>query len=398
MGKSSGNWPSCLVIKLGTQVVIREDCQLEVGRLSDLVSEMVQLIRAGRSLLVVSSGAVGLGRAALRLTHGAGLDLIEKQACAAVGQNLLMEFYRSAFGNHGISTAQVLLTADDFSSRKRFLNLRSTLRKLLELGVVPVINENDTVSSAELMEDQQSKSFGDNDRLSALVAGKLGADLLILLTTVDGVFTDDPEKDPSARPIGLIDDFSVLTDVRTRGTSRRGRGGMAAKLAAARIASISGVETWVASGIRSRVLEKLLSLSPDFPFTRVLPSGKLSGKKQWIGVSSGFRGVITINAGARSALLHKKASLLPGGVVGVDGKFEAREIVSIQDETRAEIGRGMVNYSARELGTLMGARSSEIALKLGPKSDRSEFPAEVIHRNDLVLFSWDDGFRKEPEA
>lgn len=370
-----------IVIKLGTQVVI-QDAALAEDRLAGLISQAADLVRAGKEVILVSSGAVGLGRQKLALNRS--LSLTEKQACAAVGQNLLMDAYREMFDHQGIITAQVLLTAMDFADRKHYLNLQQTLETLLRFRVVPIINENDTVSTMELLDEGYTKGFGDNDKLSALVAGKLGADLLVILTNVDGIYNDNPETNPEAVRIDRIEKFGALRDIQVAGQSAMGRGGMASKLEAARIAAISGVYTHITSGLKPKPLQALLE-GGDSSGTLILPQAAIRGRKRWIGMASGYHGVVIVNEGARKALIENRASLLPIGVVGVDGDFAAQQVVSIQDEHGTEVGRGITRFSAGELQKIKGVRSGEIAAILG-NSGSGEGKEEVIHRDNLVVF------------
>ncbi len=378
-----------IVIKLGTQVVI-DGGALAEERLAGLVRQCAGLIRAGKEIILVSSGAVGLGRRKLaaNLEKGRGLTLTEKQACAAVGQSLLMDAYGELFGRNGIVTAQVLLTAMDFAERKHYLNLQQTLETLLRLQAIPIINENDTVSTMELQDEGYTKAFGDNDKLSALVAGKLGADLLVILTNVDGIYTENPETNPHAVRIARIEKFGDLHDIQVAGQSAMGRGGMASKLEAARIAAISGVYTFITSGLKPDPLTPLLQETNEPAGTLVFPQAAMRGKKRWIGMASGYHGVVVVNDGARRALVENRASLLPIGVVDVEGEFAAQQVVSIQDENGVEVGRGITRFSATDLHKIKGVRSEKIASILGgngQEAGKTE-KEEVIHRDNLVIF------------
>jgi glutamate 5-kinase len=365
-----------IVIKFGTQIVI-ENGEFAEKRLTTMISACAKLAQTGREFIFVSSGAVGLGRSILKLERK--ISLQEKQACAAVGQGLLMNAYRKVFAEHEWMTAQLLLTADDFSHRKRYLNLKATLESLLKMGVAPIINENDPVSTMELQEEGRIKSFGDNDKLSALVAGKLGADLLIILTDVDGVYEENPRENPRAKRIEVIDSFQKLSSIKFGETSKAGRGGMQSKLDAARVAAICGVRTIITSGLDENGLTSALADKPQG--TLVLPQSAIPGRKRWIGLSSGATGAIVVNDGAKKALVEKRASLLPSGVVGVDGEFKANDVVSIVDEQKVEIGRGIVNFSVRDIKKIQGQHSREIRNILGAESEDV-----VIGRDDLVIF------------
>jgi glutamate 5-kinase len=361
-----------IVIKLGTQIVVDAAGRLALERLRALADQCVALHRAGKEVILVSSGAVGLGRN--RLKREGSLTLTEKQACAAVGQSLLMDAYRDLFEPAGLVTAQILLTALDFADRKHYLNLRQTLETLLKLGCLPIINENDVTSTMELREGSYTRSyikgFGDNDKLSALVAGKLDADLLVILTNVDGIYTDNPETSPDAEKIAVVPSFQDLQQIQTAGQSALGRGGMASKLEAARLAAISGLHTYIASGLQPEPLAPLLNPERNPTGTVVLPQPALPGRKRWIGAASGYHGVVIVNDGASRALTRQGASLLPVGVTAVQGDFSTQQVVSIQDERGREIGRGLSGFSADELRRVQGVRGA----------------AEAVHRDNLVIF------------
>jgi len=362
-----------VVVKLGTWVLTAEDGGIASSRLEDLVSQSASLVRQGKKVIVVSSGAVGLGRNAMKRPHLTGLT--DKQACAAVGQSLLMKEYQREFEVHGLVAGQILVTSDDFADRRRYLSLRDTFERLLSWGVVPVVNENDPVSTMELKEDERTHSFGDNDLLSAIVASKLGADLLLILTNVAGVFDSNPEKNPEAHLIEQLDDFGKIRQLKLDGQSAYGRGGVNSKIEAARLASYGGVNTIITSGlVPNAILECRGTLVPS--------RQRLPDRKRWIGLSSGYGGVIEVNRGAAEALAGGRASLLPSGVTGVRGTFRANEVVSIETEDGREIGRGIASFSSGEISRIQGCHSREITVRLG-----GEGPEEVIHRDHLVIFS-----------
>jgi glutamate 5-kinase len=363
-----------VVIKLGTYVLTSPEGGLASSRLEDLVAQCAWLANeAGKKVILVSSGAVGLGKGALEMDRL--VSLADKQACAAVGQSLLMNEYQRQFSRHGMTTGQLLVTADDFADRRRYLSLRDTFERLLALDVVPIVNENDSVSTFELKEDERTHSFGDNDLLSALVASKLEADVLLILTNVEGVFDSNPDKNPDARLIDRLDDFEQLRRLNLKGQSAYGRGGVTSKVEAARLASYGGVNTIVASGLKpAAILECTGTLVPS----RV----RLSERKRWIGLSSGFGGVIEVNPGAADALTQQNASLLPSGIVAVRGSFSANEVVSIETEQGREIGRGIVGFSSEDVARIQGCHTRDIAERLGEGG-----PEEVIHRDHLVIFS-----------
>lgn len=376
-----------IVIKLGTQVVIESEGPLAgtlaLERLTVLARQCAELVKTGREVILVSSGAVGLGRQKLDVRkRKKKLSLTEKQACAAIGQNLLMDAWRRLFEHYDLLTSQVLLTALDFTDRRHYVNLRQTLETLLYWGVIPIINENDSVSTMELQEESYVKGFGDNDKLSALVASKLDADLLVILTNVDGIYTENPSIDPNAQRIPRIESLQELETIQTHGQSAMGRGGMSSKLEAARIAAISGIQTLITSGLQDRPLEVLFRSDLEQAGTLVLPQTAIKGKKRWIG-ATGYHGVIIVNEGAREALVEKQASLLPIGIVGLEGQFAAQQVVSIQDERHTEIGRGMTHFSSDEVQLIKGLPSDRISEVLNGKSGKRE---EVIHRSNLVIF------------
>lgn len=362
-----------VVIKLGTRLLTKEDGAVAVPRLGKLVSQCAHLVQEeGKKIILVSSGAVGLGRISLGIEKLS--DVSAKQACAAVGQGLLMQRYQRSFARHDLMTAQLLVTADDFSDRRRYLNLRDTFERLLSYNVIPIVNENDSVSTMELQEDSRTHSFGDNDLLSALVASKLGADLLLILTDVDGIYDSNPKINPDAKPIGELDDFDSLKKLELKGQSAYGRGGVTSKIEAARLASLCGVSTVIASGLKKDAILECAG-------TLVRPKLRLKGRQRWIGLSSGFGGVVQVNPGAVEALIKKKASLLPSGVTGVRGRFRANEVVSVETEQGREIGRGIVYFSSRQIAKIQGCHSREISEKLGATDHQ-----EIIHRDHLVIF------------
>jgi glutamate 5-kinase len=352
-----------VVIKLGTAVLMRDDGTLALSRFHSFVEALADLKRGGKEVLLVSSGAVGLGARQLGITPRPQL-LPLKQACAAVGQGRLMALYSDAFDRLGITTAQVLLTEEDFSNRRRYLNLRSTIMKLLELGVLPIINENDTVSTAELEALAASPlikpSFGDNDKLSALVAGKIEADLLLMLTDVEGLYTADPASQSEAQLIRLVSQITPEIEGLGRGAKawRVGRGGMKTKLEAARIATRSGCAVIIASGKLPGVISRIFS--GEELGTLFLPQPGLPGKRRWIAFATTVKAAVIVNEGARRALVERKASLLAAGVLEVRGNFDRGDVVSILDEQEREFARGIVNYSSQEARKISGQHSAKI--------------------------------------
>jgi glutamate 5-kinase len=353
-----------IVIKLGTAVLMREDGVLALSRFYSFVESIAALKKSGREVLLVSSGAVGLGIERLGL-ESRSQPLPVKQACAAVGQGRLMWLYSDAFERLGVIAAQVLLTEEDFSNRRRYLNLRTTILKLLELGTVPVINENDTVSTAELESLESSSlrkvNFGDNDKLSALVASKIDADLLLILTDVDGIYTAGPGT-AGSELVEVVGDSSQLDGVVqasdwSRGSSL-GRGGIRSKLEAAKTATHSGSAVVVAGGKLPLIVDRIFEGESIGTF--FLPRTGLSGKQRWIAFATTVNAALVINDGARRALIDRKASLLAAGVVEVRGDFDRGDVVSVVDEQDREFARGIVNYSSQEARRISGQRSDRI--------------------------------------
>lgn len=361
-----------LVVKLGTQVVTHDGVELALGRLMGLVEGLARLRREGRELLLVSSGAVGMGRRALGLRERPR-SLGLRQACAAVGQGHLMAVYTNAFSDLGLVTAQVLLTQEDLADRDRALCLRTTLLRLLELGTLPVLNENDSVSVRELVEHRrrageegeppEEPAFGDNDGLSARVAVATDADLLLLLTNVAGVFTGNPHGDLQARLIPEIEDVdAALLAAAGGGDSAGGTGGMQSKLEAARLVAAEGIPALIASGDEPRVLERALLGEPLG--TLVVPREWRPARLRRIAVGEA-RGALVVNDGAARALGAGKASLLPIGVTAVSGEFLKGDVVEIRDQSGRALGRGLANYDAAACRVLLGRHSEEIERVLG---------------------------------
>lgn len=365
------------VIKLGTRVLTKEDGALAESRVREFLSAIKDFRFQDQEFVLVSSGAVGLGRKQLGLTKN--LQLAEKQACAAVGQVTLMETYKRIASEFDIPVAQILLTHTDFTDRNKYLNLRETLEHLLSLKVLPILNENDPVSVEEIRELSQDKSFGDNDRLSAIVSEKLNADWLILLTDVEGVFEENPKHNPKAKIVSKIEDIRKFSGT-AKGKSDVGRGGMKSKLSASHLASLAGVNTVIASGIKPNVLSAILK-DPKSTGTFIPGQKKISSKRRWIGLSAGFSGIVVINAGAQEALQKKGGSLLPAGVVQIQGEFKKGAVVKVQNESGEEVARGLVAVDSETAAAIIGKRSSEIK-KIFPDRKIEDF----IHRDNMVVF------------
>jgi glutamate 5-kinase len=375
-----------VVVKLGTNVLCRENGELATSRLYALVEDLVDAHRSGKELILVSSGSISLGM------HRLGLgtqpeSLATKQACAAIGQIQLMGTYEQAFDRSGITTAQLLLTESDFSNRGRYLNLRNTMQKLLQLGTIPIVNENDTVSTMEIEThlheetDGSAVVFGDNDMLSALVASKLGADLLVILSNVDGLHDKDPNSCSDSKRLATVTSITSEVESLASGRSPLGRGGMKTKIQAARVATRSGTITIVARGTETGALSQILA--GDDVGTCFLPQKALSSRKRWIAFASSVTGRVRVNAGARDALLRKRASLLFAGVTALEKGFATGDIVSIVDDAGEEVARGISNYSSDEASPLVGRKSAEIST-LRPDQPLRE---ELIHRDNIVIVS-----------
>lgn len=356
-----------IVIKLGTNILRNDDGEVALSRIYSFVDDIANLVKQNKEVIIVTSGAVGLGKKKLNLetTEGDGV----KQACAAVGQSRLMSFYENGFNTHEIPIAQILLTEDDFSLRHRYLSLRTTLNKLIEMGVVPIINQNDTVSTIELADRLAGMkvSFSDNDKLSALVASELDADLLILLSDIDGLYTSNPKENNQAELIKEVD--SVTDEILNLGTdaSEGGRGGMKTKLEAARLVTRFGGKVLIANGKIPYIINKIFE-GEDLGTMFIPSTENLSGKKRWIGYATNVRGKLIVNEGAKTAVLEKNTSLLPIGITNVINDFKQGEVVSICDESEKEFARGMVNYNSDECKKLIGAHSDNIVNILGYKN------------------------------
>jgi glutamate 5-kinase len=364
-----------IVVKIGTAALSAPEGGLDESRVAALAEQVHALKQRGKQVAVVSSGAIGAGMNALGMRKRP-TQLPELQACAAIGQGRLTAVYEQSFRKHGYHAAQMLLTRDDFNDRHRYLNASNALHAILKVGAVPVINENDTISVDEL-----ELSFGDNDGLSALVAHLLGADLLVILTTVDGLY-ENPDA-PAAQRKVISEVRQVNEDVRKLAdgaVSRGGRGGMSTKLEAARVVSEAGGVTLVVNAREPHVLER--ALDGDGIGTLFLAAAKrrMASHKRWLRFGGRSKGTITVDAGARKALVAGKKSLLPSGIVAVAGGFARGDLVAVCDQEGMEFARGLVNYSANEMRLILGQKSSTIRGILG------ECPYdEAIHRDHLVL-------------
>ena len=362
-----------IVLKVGSSLVVDgETGEPDRAWLRSLMVDADRLTKRGQQFLIVSSGAVALGRKRLGLGRRA-LTLPEKQAAAAAGQGLLMHAWEEAFEPHGLTAAQVLLTRDDTEVRRRWLNAKATMETLLALGVAPIINENDTVATEEIR-------YGDNDRLAARVAQMIGADLLVLLSDVDGLYTADPRKDPKAVRVPVIADLTSEIEAMAGGINTEagvGSGGMSTKLTAARIAQGAGCATLITLGRRPSPLQ---AVEEGAASTLIEPSQSASAAyKQWIAGSLAPQGSLTVDAGAVTALKAGK-SLLPAGVRKVEGRFGKGDAVLVLDPAGREVARGLCRYDAAEAEKIMGLRSDAIEGVLGYTEG-----ATLIHADDLAL-------------
>ena len=357
-----------IVVKLGTQVVTRDGGEFALGRVTQIVEHIAAEQRAGRQLLLVSSGSIGLGVKVLGLSERPR-SLGMRQACAAAGQGQLIALYAQAFSQLGVKVAQVLLTQEDLADPDRALCLRTTLSRLLDLGVIPILNENDSVSVRELLEwrdpeelENKEGGFGDNDGLSARVATAIDADLLVLLTDVDGVYTANPKTDPEAQRLSTmtIDD---AWKVEVQGASKGGTGGMASKIEAARIATDAGVDVLIARGLDADTLPR--ALAGEDLGTLISAPERRSERRRRVMHGGHVPGALILNSGAVEAITQRKASLLPIGVERIEGDFARGDIVELRDGGGRVWGRGFVNYDARACRMLVGQHSEAIFDILG---------------------------------
>ena len=357
------------VVKIGSSSLTTPDGAIDDARIAALTAALAARVHGGGQVLLVSSGAIAAGMAPLGLRKRPR-DLATQQAAASVGQGLLIARYTAAFAAHGLGTGQVLLTADDLMRRGHYRNAQRTLDRLLELGMVPVINENDTVATDEIR-------FGDNDRLAALVAHVTRASALILLSDVDGLYDGDPRKD-GARRVEIVTGPGDLAHVRAGKTGQGGvgRGGMSTKVESALIATAAGIPTVVTSAAQAAAALAGQPAGTYFAATGQRPRTRLL----WLAHAAVARGSLKLDKGAVNAVVNRHASLLPAGIIGVAGAFDAGDPVDLADENGAVVARGLVNYDAKEIPGLMGRSTRWLASKLG-----QEYEREVVHRDDLVI-------------
>ena len=370
--------PKRIVLKLGTNLLTSGQDRLDVDFMSTLVAQVAQLSREGREVLIVTSGAVAAGRQKLGMTKTQTLGLKGvplKQMLAAVGQGQLMRIYEELFERHGITVAQALLTKSDLTDRAGYLNARNTLLALLEFGIIGIINENDVVAIDEL----GGARFGDNDNLSAMVSNLVDADLLILLTDIDGLYTADPHHHPEAKLIPEVRQITAAIETAAAGPQAAGAtGGMITKIEAAKLATSSGVTMVIASGREPDVINRLAR--GEAIGTCFRPAEHRESRARWMLSGLGTRGQLTIDTGAAQAIAAQNRSLLAAGLTAVAGEFERGDIVDIMSNTGSKLGSGISNYDSVELSKIIGVRSGQIAEILG-----HDYTAEVIHRNNLAL-------------
>jgi len=360
-----------IVVKVGSSLLVDSGAgEVRAPWLSALVADLAKLHKEGRDVLVVSSGAIALGRSRLRLQRGP-LKLEESQAAAAVGQIALARTWSEVLGAHGIGAGQILVTLQDTEERRRYLNARATIAKLLEWRAIPIINENDTVATNEIR-------YGDNDRLAARVATMASADLLVLLSDIDGLYEAPPAQNPDAKLIPVVETVtSEIEAMAGAAESELSRGGMRTKIEAAKIATTGGTHMLIASG---KIEHPLAAIADGGRCTWFLtPANPVTARKRWIAGSLEPKGTLTIDAGAVAALRAGK-SLLPAGVIRIDGQFARGDAVVVRGPDTDEIGRGLVAYDADDAEKIKGRSSPDVIMILGVSGR-----AEMIHRDDLVV-------------
>ncbi len=361
----------CLVVKIGSSSLLLSNGDPNEEQMRSLVVQLANLKRQGLEIVLVTSGSVGIGFHQLGFKQKPK-NMPEKQAAAAVGQGILMDKYENLFSMYGVKVGQILVTREDFANRQRFLNIRNTFHALLNFGVIPIVNENDTVATEEIR-------FGDNDTLAARVAGLVGADLLLMLSDIDGLYDQDPRKTSKAKLLDRVTEITQeLEQVAGGAGTKVGTGGMATKLAAAKMAMHFGLPMVLARASANEVILRIMlgeALGTVFwPITR------MDNRKSWIAYSAKIEGTLVIDAGAERALVSKGKSLLPSGIKEVTGNFLPGSIVVIFNEKRQEVGRGIVSYSAEEIAQIKGLQTKDVLAVLG----HCDYE-EVIHRNNLAL-------------
>lgn len=367
-----------IVFKFGTNVLRNDDKEISLSRIYTFIEDIAGLKKQGKEIIIVTSGAVGLGAKKLRVDSNESMSV--KQACAAVGQCRLMCIYEDGFDKYGITTAQILLTEEDFTHRIKYLSLHDTLNTIISLGAIPVINQNDTVSTEELAfyKDAFQISFSDNDKLSALVASELDADVLIVLSDIDGLFDDNPKTNPNAKKIDVVQEITEEFEEFASGAAAGGRGGMKTKLEAMKVITRSGGTGLIANGKEPHIIKRIFG--QEELGTIFLPTENLANKKRWIAYATNIQARLIVNDGAKKALTEKYTSLLPIGVLNIEGDCQKGEIVSILDEHGNEFARGMINYNCSDCKKILGHHSDDILDILGYKNYDA-----IITRDNIAL-------------
>ena len=360
-----------VLIKIGSAVLTGEN-GLDLQIIEQLVDEMAQLRKAGYQIVIVTSGAIASGKHRMGIT-GKLKSMPQKQAAAAIGQSRLMRVYSNAFGKYGIFVAQMLLTMSDLTDRKRYLNVRNTLSTLIDWEVVPIINENDSVAVDEI-------KFGDNDSLAAMMTNIMDAQLLINLTSTEGLYDRNPSGSTKAKLISLVEEFTPeIESAATDDTSHIGLGGMKSKVIAARAVTSSGVPCVIAPGKRKGILHDIFA-GKEIGTLFLPASDRLKSRKHWIAFTLKSRGKLYLDDGARDALINEGKSLLPSGISGIEGEFSVGDPVTCVDAKGAPLAKGLVNYSSSEIRKIMGLKTAKIEQVLGYKDYD-----EIIHRDNLVV-------------
>ena len=360
-----------IVFKFGTNILRNEDGEISLAHLYSFIEDIARLYKQGKEILIVTSGAVGLGAKKLKIDTSTSTTL--KQAAASVGQPLLMSIWQDGFEKYGITTAQILLTEEDFANRKKYLSLRLTLSKLLENKVIPIINQNDAVSPSEL----EHVCFSDNDKLSSIVASKLDADLLVMVSDIDGLYDKNPKEFKDAKLIKKVERVTPKIEALASGATLGGRGGMITKLTAAKVVSASGLYAKIVNGKTPNIIKQIFD---DEVGTTFLPNNNLSHKKRWIAYATNIMGKIIVNDGAKIAITENQKSLLSIGIVELQGKFKRGEIISLYDTNGVEFARGISSYNSDDIEKIKGQHSDKICQILGYK-----FDDDVVIKDNLVL-------------
>lgn len=361
-----------IVVKVGTSTLTHHTGKLNINRMEQLVRQLVDLQNQNKEVVLVTSGAVGAGMGRIGVSERP-TSIVERQALAAIGQGLLMQVYEKLFSEYGQIVAQVLLTRSDVSDRKRYLNARNTILTLMKYRVIPIINENDTVATEEL-------KIGENDALSAMVTGLIDGDLLILLSDIDGLYTEDPKKNSQATLIPCVTEINQeIREMAGGAGSAFGTGGMITKIAAAQMANSAGASMVLMNGSRPAEIQNIFAGNPvGTVFLSNQPT--VNHRKRWIAFGPQPSGKLIVDSGAEKALLEQGKSLLPSGLAGLVGDFEEGDLITIVNQNQVELARGLTNYGKDQLEKIKGHKSNEIEHILGFKN-----ADEVVHRDNLVV-------------